>query len=88
MAKPMCQSCGRPLDQTNRGTNADGSPSQEFCNFCYEGGSYKEPDMTIDQMRERSVSAMQEMHFPKFLATMIAKSQLPKLKRWQKPPSQ
>jgi hypothetical protein len=80
-----CQSCGRPLDDANRGTEPDGSKSSVYCNLCYENGAFKEPDMTIEQMQEVYVNAMHEMHFPKFVARFFAKVQLPKLKRWQKP---
>jgi hypothetical protein len=84
MPKQMCQSCGQPLKDENRGTEADGSPSSIYCNLCYQNGSFKDPNLTIEQMTDIYVKAMQEMHFPKFLAKFFAKSQLPKLKRWQK----
>ncbi|HSX28737.1 MAG TPA: zinc ribbon domain-containing protein [Candidatus Saccharimonadales bacterium] len=83
MAKQMCQSCGRPLKDEIRGTEADGSPSAIYCNLCYEKGSFKDPGMTIEQMQAVYVKAMQEMHFPAFIARLFAKSQLPKLTRWR-----
>ena len=84
MAKQMCQSCGQPLKDEIKGTQADGSPSQLYCNFCYENGAFKDPNITLAQMQVICVEAMQKMHFPKFVAKYIAKSQVPKLKRWQK----
>ncbi len=83
MARQMCQSCGQPLKDNNRGTEKDGSPSSEYCNLCYENGAYKDPDITLEQMQVVCIQAMQNMHFPKFFAKHIAKSQIPKLKRWQ-----
>lgn len=83
MAKPMCQSCGMPLKDSNKGTEADGNLSQDFCNLCYQNGAYLQPDMTMEEMQQISVQAMRKMHFPGFMARMIAKSQIPKLKRWQ-----
>lgn len=84
MAGQMCQSCGRPLKENIKGTEADGSFSSIYCNLCYENSAFKDPNMTIDQMQSVYVKAMQEMHIPAFIAKLFAKSQLPKLKRWQK----
>jgi hypothetical protein len=82
MAKQMCQSCGRPLKDEVKGTEKDGSLSEKYCNLCYENGAFIDPDITLEQMQETCVKAMREMHFPKFLAKRVAKSQLPKLERW------
>ncbi len=83
MAKQMCQSCGRPLNEENKGTETDGSLSVTYCNLCYEKGSFKDAGMTTEHMEVMYVDAMKDMHFPGFIAKFFAKSQLPKLKRWQ-----
>ncbi len=31
----FCQSCGMPLDEGNRGTNADGSRNDDYCVCMY-----------------------------------------------------
>ncbi len=80
----MCQSCGRPLNEEVKGTEADGSLSSVYCNLCYEKGAFKDPSMTVEQMQAISMQAMQDMHLPRIFAKMIARSQVPKLKRWQK----
>lgn len=80
----MCQSCGRPLKEDIKGTEKDGSLSLDYCDLCYKNGRFIDPDITLEQMQEVCIKAMRDMHFPKFLAKHIAKSQLPKLKRWQK----
>lgn len=84
MAKQMCQSCGQPLKEEIKGTETGGSLSSDYCNLCYEKGAFKDPDITLEQMQEICIKAMRDMHFPKFMAKHIAKSQIPKLKRWQK----
>jgi len=83
MAKQMCQSCGQPLKDEIKGTEANGLPSLLYCSLCYANGAFIDPDITLEQMQETCIKAMRQMHFPKFFAKHIAKSQIPKLKRWQ-----
>lgn len=83
MSRQMCQSCGRPLKDEIRGTEKEDSLSSKYCNLCYERGSFIDPGLTMEQMQKISVQAMRKMHFPKFFATMVTKSQLPKLERWR-----
>ena len=47
-ATPICQSCGLPLaDPADCGTEADGSASQEYCQFCYQQGSFTAPNLAL-----------------------------------------
>lgn len=48
----FCQSCVMPLDDTNRGTEKDGSLSKMYCNLCYDKGEFVAPDCTFDEMLE------------------------------------
>jgi len=42
--KPICQSCGMPMEKPEDfGTNAGGAPSEEFCSMCFQNGSFTEP---------------------------------------------
>ena len=34
------------------GTNADGSISTKYCDFCYEKGQFKQSDITAVEMQE------------------------------------
>jgi hypothetical protein len=79
-----CQSCGMPLkaDPKGGGTNADGSPSQEYCSYCFVGGRFVNPDMTIDGMRALVIEKLREKGFPKFVARFFA-SGLNGLSRWR-----
>ena len=46
----FCQSCGMPLlPGTELGTEADGSPSPDYCSYCYKGGKFK-GEMTMEEM--------------------------------------
>ena len=38
---PNCQSCYMPMDAADKfGTEADGSPSADYCVHCYENGDF------------------------------------------------
>ena len=80
--KNQCQSCSMPLNDHNRGTEKDGSPSAKYCNLCYKDGAFINPDMTVEQMQETVVTALQKKRWPKFAAKLAAR-QVPKLERWQ-----
>jgi hypothetical protein len=48
---PICQSCAMPLVKPEDfGTEADGSPSKDYCIHCYADGKFTNPDMTMDDM--------------------------------------
>lgn len=86
-----CQSCGMPLhtggqmDATFFGTAADGSPVKEFCKFCYAGGAFVEPQLSMKDMIDKSVSHMTRvLHLPGEKAKELATATIPRLKRWQK----
>lgn len=46
----FCQSCGMPMTaETERGTEADGSQSPDYCAYCYQNGSFC-GEMTMEEM--------------------------------------
>ena len=79
-----CQSCSMPLkkDEKGGGSNADGSLSKMYCSFCYENGSFINPDMTVNEMQELVKIKLKEIRFPGFLADIFTKG-IPKLERWK-----
>ena len=73
-----------PLNDQNKGTKADGSKTEKYCQLCYQKGKFTTPDMTVKQMQEIVVRVLnKEKHWPKFLAKLASK-QIPKLERWKK----
>lgn len=36
----ICQSCAMPMTAADHGTNADGTPSTDFCKFCMKDGKW------------------------------------------------
>lgn len=80
-----CQSCGMPLTKSPNGggTNADKTISKIYCAYCYEKGTFTQPNFTVSEMQAFVKGKMKEMGFPGFLAGFFTKG-IPKLKRWTK----
>ncbi len=81
-----CQSCGMPMDaKSDRGTNADGSPSEDYCTFCFAKGRFKEPEMTMDEMMFIFYNLLtEEMGMSEQAAEKMTEDVIPNLKRWKK----
>lgn len=48
----FCQSCNMPLDRPELfGTEKDGSKSSEYCVYCYQSGSFTNPDLSLEEMK-------------------------------------
>jgi hypothetical protein len=45
-----------PLESNS--TDAEGSPSAEYCMFCYKDGAFTDPDQTVDGMVQSSIDFM------------------------------
>ena len=84
MTYKNCQSCGMPLKKDGRvnGTNGDGSKSDRFCKNCFADGAFRQPDMTVDQMKDKVKSVMKNVGIPGFLAGFITRG-IPNLERWR-----
>lgn len=80
----ICQSCGMLVGAPkNWGTQTDGGRSGEYCIRCFRGGSFADPDMTMEQMQE---------NVQKFLAEELCFSEedvaevvnrIARLRRWK-----
>ena len=84
----FCQSCGMPLEgEDTKGTNADGSKSEDYCAYCYKDGAFTQ-DMTMDEMIEINIQYIDEWN--KNAGTNMTPDEariqlqtfMPKLKRW------
>ena len=81
--KPLCQSCGIPLDtDAIKGTEKNGLKNQEYCKFCYDQGGFTNPNLTLDEMKKTLENQMRKL---KLSDEMIqeAVSILPPLNRWK-----
>ena len=82
----FCQSCAMPInDESLRGTEANGSKSDDYCHYCYEQGAFK-GDMNMEQMIDFCAPTMVQYGSAPDVET--AKKDMmeyfPKLKRWAK----
>ena len=84
----FCQSCGMPLTNEVLGTNADGTPNEDYCIYCYKDGKFTQ-DMTMEQMIEHCAQFTDEINrnSGQNLTVEQMKEQMrqffPHLKRWK-----
>lgn len=86
---PICQSCGVPMpDDGQKGTNADGSLTNDYCRSCYKNGSFT-TDISLEDMVEINLRYLDEWSeiAGKDLSIDEAREMqrrlLPTLKRWR-----
>jgi hypothetical protein len=79
-----CQSCGMPLkkDKQGGGTNADGSKNALYCSLCYEGGKFRQPNLTVSEMQAFVKGKLKEFGFPGFIAGFFTMG-ISRLERWK-----
>ena len=82
----FCQSCGMPLGPgTALGTEADGSPSADYCSYCYKDGQFV-GEMTMEEMIDFCAPMMAQAN--PGMTEDQAKAQMhqffPMLKRWKR----
>ncbi len=85
--RTFCQCCGMPLDRPgDRGTEADGSLSGEYCCYCYQGGAFTAPGATMEDMIAFNLKFNEENGHPfgtQEEAERMMRSWFPTLKRWK-----
>lgn len=80
---PFCQSCGMPITATELyGTDKDGSPSADYCRYCYQDGAFTQEEASLQDMIETCVPFMVEKGMEEAAARTMLQSSLPHLKRW------
>lgn len=82
----LCQSCGIPLDnKTPKGTELDGTLSEEYCLYCYQVGEWTS-NLNFDEMYDLNLKRFKESDMSKmekfFLTQMYTKKFMKKLTRW------
>lgn len=81
--KIICQSCGMPLDtEAVKGTEKNGLKSNEYCKYCYEDGTFKNPKMKLEDMENNVKNQMKKLELHEY-AIQKAVNILPALKRWK-----
>jgi hypothetical protein len=82
-----CQSCGMPLSKPeDYGSEANNSPSNKYCTYCYQNGVFTGPEMTLEEMIEVSAKGWsdQDPNVSLEQARTQMKQFLPYLERWRK----
>ena len=80
----MCQSCSMPLmKEDDKGTNKDGSLSEEYCINCFAGGEFI-GYQTVEEAIADSVNYAEHAGMTKDEMLAYAKENYPNLKRWKK----
>ena len=81
----ICQSCGMPMQETQYGTNKDGSPNDTYCCYCFKDGEFPSKDCTMEEMAD--ICAPIEVEGGRAKTVEEAKAMLmeylPTLKRWK-----
>ena len=85
----ICQSCGMPLQHDNeKGTQQDGSLSEEYCVYCFSKGAFTQ-DLTMEELIEHNLQTLDEWNEANGLSLTREESieqrmeLLPTLKRWK-----
>ena len=76
-----CTSCGMPLNDDTRGTEANGSPSDTYCSACYAKGAFTLPDGPIEAVQARSIAAIIAQGVPPLAAKKLTEK-IAELPRW------
>ena len=89
MSEQICQSCGMNMESAQSlGENADGTPSQEYCTYCYQKGAFTR-DATMDEMLETNLQYLDHWNeetgnsFTVEEARPLLREFLSTLKRWK-----
>ena len=79
----FCQSCCKPLEKKSvKGTERDGSISNDYCIDCYNKSEFTQPALTLVEMKNRIHQDLKTKNMPKNVINLTLKI-LPELKRWR-----
>ena len=78
----VCQCCGMPMDDSIIGRDKDGTPNENYCQWCYADGTYTYSDM--DDLIDVCVGHMVGESFTEEQARAYMKQTLPKLDYWKR----
>jgi predicted transcriptional regulator YdeE len=83
MTNEQCQSCGMPIHSEElAGTASNGSLVYDYCKYCYQNGSFTQPDITVEDMIRLSIPFLLQEGWEEEAARSMMYKSLPLLKRW------
>ncbi len=79
----FCQSCGMRLsNQKNYHLYSADEKKSIYCNSCFKDGEFLEPDISLEQMREKVKTRLKELGYNRFLIYIFIRD-LGRLERWR-----
>lgn len=81
--KLICQCCGMPLEDEILSREPDGTFNEDYCQWCYTGGTFAYTD--LDSLTDFLVEHMAGGPWSPEQARAYYKELLPQLKHWKKP---
>ncbi len=81
--KLICQCCGMPLEDSILSKEPDGTPNEEYCQWCYADGHFVYT--SLEELIDFLVAHMQNSEWSEEQARAFFKEQLPKLNHWKAP---
>lgn len=84
MSNNVCQSCGMIMEEHERGTNFDGSVSEDYCKYCFNDGKFGK-DETMEEMIESCIPfrVNEQEGIDQEAARKEMLRTFPNLKRWK-----
>ena len=80
--KLICQCCGMPLEDAVTSREPDGSFNEDYCRWCYDGGTFKYASM--DQLIDFCVAHMASEVWPAEQVRTHMEAVVPGLKHWKR----
>ena len=72
-----------PIDSPElKGTERDGTKSNEYCKYCYQNGAFTDANITMDGMKKLVKEKMEERHIDNNIIE-LSMNTIPNLKRWR-----
>ena len=77
----VCQCCGMPLEDAILSREPDGTRNEDYCQWCYAGGTFKYTSM--EQLIDFCVEHMANETWPKEQVRAHMEAVVPQLKHWK-----
>ena len=78
----VCQCCGMPLEDAIISHNSDGTPNEDYCKWCYDGGEFKYE--SAGQLIDFCVAHMASDAWPAEQVRAHMEAVVPTLAHWRK----
>ncbi|MBO2535787.1 zinc ribbon domain-containing protein [Rummeliibacillus suwonensis] len=76
----LCQSCGKPLNKKNKGTEKNGEYSNLYCKVCYINGEFTKK-ITLTEMQKTVLESLKYKPIPNKVKNLIV-TNIQNLQRW------